>query len=115
MQSDEIICEACLPDAQKVSTATLKDFLKRNTNWELLDDNDVQKLSKCYNFTNFVEAQRFTNNVAEMAEIEGHHPTIILEYGLVTVKWWSQKIKGLHELDITLSKQTDALYRGMSR
>ena len=75
----------------------------------------MQKLRNSNNFANFVEAQHFTNNVAEMAEIEGHHPTIILEYGLVTVKWWSQKIKGLHELDIMLSKQTDALYRGMSR
>ena len=45
-----------------------------------------------------------------MAETEGHHPSITLEYGRVTVKWWSQKIKGLHENDLKLSEKTDVLY-----
>jgi 4a-hydroxytetrahydrobiopterin dehydratase len=46
-----------------------------------------------------------------MAEIEGHHPSITLEDGRVTVKWWSHKIRGLHENDLKLSEKTDVLYR----
>ena len=87
MQEEQKICEACLPDA----------------------DNDIQKLSKVFTFANFIEAQNFTNKVANMAEKEGHHPSITLEYGRVTVKWWSHKIKGIHEHDLKLSEQTDRL------
>ena len=38
------------------------------------------------------------NLVAEMSDAEGHHPDIILEYGQITVKWWSHKIQSLHEM-----------------
>ena len=111
MQLKEKVCEACLPDAQKVSETALENFLKEQDNWELISDDNVQKLSKVYKFINFSEAQGFTNKVSDMAELEGHHPSITLEYGQVTVKWWSHKIKGLHENDLKLSIKTDGLYR----
>ena len=110
MQVEQNICEACLPDAEKASSAVVQHFLKEHPNWELINDQDVQKISKVYQFANFIEAQGFTNKVSDMAEKEGHHPAITLEYGRVTVKWWSQKIKGIHNLDLKLSKQTDALF-----
>jgi 4a-hydroxytetrahydrobiopterin dehydratase len=109
MESDRTICEACLPDAQKVSDEALNVFLNENRTWKLLDD-DVQKLGKSYKFQNFINAQGFTSSIGDMAEKEGHHPTIILEYGMVTVSWWSHKIKGLHNNDLLLSLKTDEIY-----
>ena len=37
----------------------------------------------------------FTNAVAELAEVEGHHPKLILEWGLVYVSWWTHKINAI--------------------
>ena len=110
MESNEIVCEACLPDAQKVSNGELDTFLNENSSWQLLNDDDVQKLGKSYKFQNFIQAQGFTSSIGDMAEKEGHHPTIILEYGMVTVRWWSHKIKGLHSNDLLLSLKTDEIY-----
>ena len=110
MQGEQKICEACLPDAEKASEQVVQNFLKKHTSWDLISESDVQKLSKVYKFANFVEAQGFTNKVSDMAEIEGHHPSITLEFGRVTVMWWSHKIKGLHENDLKLSIKTDGLY-----
>ena len=111
MQGEEKICEACLPDAEKASEPTVQNFLREHISWDLISESDVQKLSKVYKFANFVEAQGFTNKVSDMAESEGHHPSITLEFGQVTVKWWSHKIKGLHDNDLKLSIKTDGLYR----
>ena len=115
MQSEKIICEACKPNAQKVSEKTIERFLNQYSSWDLIIDQDVQKLSKIFTFKNFVEAQAFTNKVGEMAETEGHHPSITLEYGQVTVRWWSHKIMGLHEDDINLSIKTDILFEGLAQ
>ncbi|MDE2648392.1 MAG: 4a-hydroxytetrahydrobiopterin dehydratase [Paracoccaceae bacterium] len=47
------------------------------------------------------------NLVAEMSDAEGHHPDIILEYGQITVKWWSHKIQSLHENDFIMAAKCD--------
>ena len=36
-------------------------------------------------------------------------PLIILEWGKVTVKWWSHKINGLHKNDFICAAKTDLL------
>ena len=52
----------------------------------------------------------FVNKVADLAEEEDHHPEIVLEWGKVTVNWWSHKIKGLHKNDFIAAAKTDALF-----
>ena len=44
-----------------------------------------------------------------MAEAEDHHPLIVLEWGKVTVEWWTHKINGLHRNDFIAAAKTDAL------
>ena len=41
MESNEIVCEACLPDAQKVSNRDLDTFLNENSSWQLLNDSEI--------------------------------------------------------------------------
>ena len=52
----------------------------------------------------------FLNKIALLAEEEDHHPEIILEWGKVTVSWWSHKIKGLHKNDFIAAAKTDSLF-----
>jgi hypothetical protein len=40
MKVDETVCEACLPDAEKVESADLVNFFKTTEGWELSDDVD---------------------------------------------------------------------------
>lgn len=54
----------------------------------------------------------FTNQVGQLAEEQGHHPTILLEYGKVTVRWWTHKINGLHRNDFIMAARTDQLNAG---
>jgi len=50
--------------------------------WEERGD----KLVREYNFKNFVDAFSFLSQVAELAEIHAHHPTIINTYNYVRLE-----------------------------
>ena len=103
------ICEACSIDAPEVSEEETSIFLKENEGWELSDDVKFRQLKKIFKFHNFLKAQEFSIKLGQLAEKEGHHPTILLEYGKVTVRWWSHKIKSLHKNDLILSAKTDLI------
>ena len=59
-------------------------------------------------FGDFAEAIRFTDRVAALAEEVGHHPSLLTEWGRVTVTWWTHKIKGLHRNDFIMAAKSDA-------
>jgi 4a-hydroxytetrahydrobiopterin dehydratase len=69
------------------------------------------KLVRGFKFKNFVAAIKFVNQVAEIAEAEGHHPNIHLtNWNQVTLKLYTHKIGGLHENDFILAAKIDSLY-----
>jgi 4a-hydroxytetrahydrobiopterin dehydratase len=75
--------------------------------WEIVQQEGVDRLQRVYKFKNFVEALAFTNRIGDLAESEGHHPLLITEWGRVTVQWWTHKIGGLHVNDFIMSARTD--------
>ena len=78
--------------------------------WEDVMVDGEEQLRRVFTFKNFVEAQAFTNKVADLAEAENHHPAILLEWGRATVRWWTHKIGGLHKNDFIMAARTDELY-----
>ncbi len=103
-------CEACRADAPTVTADEQKALLKEVPDWEIIDVEGVPQLRREFRFKNFVQAQAFTNKVADLAEEEGHHPALLLEFGKVTVRWWTHKIGGLHRNDFIMAARTDRLF-----
>jgi len=99
-------CEACRIDAPKVSDDEASLLIKEIEGWDLINDG-IKKLKKEFSFSNYSDSVDFSNKVADMAEQEDHHPQIILEWGKVTVIWWSHKIKGLHKNDFICAAKTN--------
>ena len=52
---------------------------------------------------------RFANQVAGIAESEGHHPDLSVGWGYCTVRLQTHKIGGLHENDFIMAAKIDAL------
>jgi len=102
-------CEACRTDAPKVTNAEMEQLLSELNGWQVVDKKGVLQLLKVYEFKDFASALAFTNQVAALAESEGHHPALLTEWGSVTVRWWTHKIGGLHKNDFILSAKTDLL------
>ena len=103
-------CEACRIDAPKVSDDEASLLIKEIEGWDVIDEG-VKKLKKEFSFSNYSDSVDFSNKVADMAEQEDHHPQIILEWGKVTVIWWSHKIKGLHKNDFICAAKTNNIIK----
>ena len=101
-------CEACRIDAPKVSDDEASLLIKEIEGWDVIDEG-VKKLKKEFSFSNYSDSVDFSNKVADMADKEDHHPQIILEWGKVTVIWWSHKIKGLHKNDFICAAKTNKI------
>ena len=109
----EKICEACQPDADPATNEELSLFLSNNSDWCLIENEHAKKIERTYKFNNFKDALEFTNLVGEVAEVEGHHPEIITEWGSVLVRWWSHKISNIHLNDLILAARCDQRFNNL--
>lgn len=103
-------CTACRPDAPKATEEEITKYMKLLPDWKLIDEDGVDQIKREYTFSDYDSSVEFTNKVAESAEVEGHHPAILLEWGKVTVRWWTHKINGLHINDFIMASKTDQIY-----
>ena len=102
-------CEACQAGAQKVTEAELAALAAELPDWAVIERDGIQQLERRFVFKNFKLAWALTDKVAALAEEEKHHPEITLEWGKVTVRWWSHSANGLHKNDFICAAKTDAL------
>lgn len=107
----ELRCEACRSDAIALTTEEQQTLLSELDGWSLIHRQEIAQLEKVYRFKNFKQAWTLANQIAELAEQQSHHPAILLEWGKVTVTWWSHSIKGLHQNDFICAARCDAIYR----
>jgi 4a-hydroxytetrahydrobiopterin dehydratase len=103
-------CEACRIDAPLVTDAEAQKLLLSIPDWALVEVDSVKRLVRTYRFKDFAYALAFTNAVGRVAEEANHHPSITTEWGMVTVTWWTHKIKGVHKNDFIMAARTEKLY-----
>jgi len=101
-------CEACQIDAPKVPQDQIQILLSEINGWYLIEE-PINKIQKIFSFKSYKDSVDFSNKVASLADDEDHHPQIVLEWGKVTVIWWSHKIEGLHKNDFICAAKTDKL------
>ena len=104
-------CEACRIDAPKVTNSEIESLMPQIPSWSILENDDIKKLVCSFAFLDYDQTVNFANSVTKLAEEEDHHPEIIIEWGKVTVSWWSHKIKGLHMNDFICAAKTDELLK----
>lgn len=107
-------CVLCVSDSKPVTAAIRAEYMKELSGWKISNSNNIDRLSKSYQFSNFADALNFTNIVGELAELENHHPSLITEWGKVRVVWWTHSINGLFDNDFILAARTDALYQSIT-
>ncbi|MEK7588187.1 MAG: 4a-hydroxytetrahydrobiopterin dehydratase [Patescibacteria group bacterium] len=94
----------CIPCEKKGMKAfdreRAEEYMVDVKGWTLAEEGLPQKISREFEFKDFVEALEFVNRVGDIAELEGHHPDIFLhDWNKVTVTLWTHSIGGLSEND----------------
>lgn len=70
---------------------------------------DSKSISREYKFADFIGSVNFINNVADVAEMEGHHPDIDIRYNKVLLTLTTHAIGGLSENDYIVATKIDAM------
>ena len=100
----ESSCTACREDAPLVTKEEIEELKPQIPAWQIQKIDGIDRLICAFSFDNYMAGLKF------VSKEEDHHPEIILEWGKVTVSWWSHKIKGLHKNDFIAAAKTDCLF-----
>jgi len=101
-------CVPCQGGIPPLNNEEINRFKKLvNSEWEV---ENSKKIIREFNFPNYKEGVIFTNKVAELAEEEGHHPYIHINFKTIKVILFTHKIDGLHENDFLIASKIDKMY-----
>ena len=82
-----------LPDSE------ISERLRALEGWEVKDS----RLVKSYKFKDFMSAVHFVDEIAPVAEAQGHHPDLQVGWGRVVVELTSHDAGGLTEKDLEVA------------
>ena len=86
---------------QALSPDDIASLLRELPEWALEDG----KLVRFWIFRDFVEAMKFVNRVAELAEEAGHHPDIDIRYNRVKLGLISHDAGGITPRDAAMARR----------
>ena len=81
--------------------------------WTLNNREFPHRLTREFMFKNFKDAVKFSVRIGELADEQDHHPKLIIEWGKVSIFWWTHSIKGLHLNDFIMAAKADVLALSM--
>ena len=101
-------CVPCEGGVPRLTQTESEAQLATLSGWKIVHDG--QRIRKEWVVKHFMAGMRFFNEVAELAESEGHHPDLhIVGYRNVSIEIWTHAIGGLSENDFILAAKIDQL------
>jgi 4a-hydroxytetrahydrobiopterin dehydratase len=79
--------------------------------WELKDG----KLVKSFQFSSFMDAINFVNEIAKIAETVNHHPIITINWKSVKLSLKSFDIDAITKRDIALAREIEKKLKGNNK
>lgn len=108
---DELRAKKCVPcegGVPKLTPEQAEDQIKALDGWTITHNHE--RIRKEWVVTNFMAAMKFFNQVAEVAEDDGHHPDLhLVGYRNVAIELWTHAIGGLSENDFIVAAKIDEL------
>ena len=101
-------CVPCEGGVVPFDISEIHKYQKKVDGWEIIkDEKKIYFLEKKFVFKNFIESQRFINEVGKLSEEEGHHPEITFGWGYAKINITTHAIEGLSENDFILAAKID--------
>jgi len=114
MDTNKITEEKCIPCRRGAPLLTQEEIdilLPEVDEWIITTENSIKRLKKGFITSDFSKTMHLANKIFELAENEGHHPKIVVEWGRLEIEWWTHKIKGLHRNDFIMAAKTDQIIK----
>lgn len=110
MQLTEKHCVPCEGGVAALDEGATKKLLSQLHGWGLGSESGTARITKRYEFADFLGAMAFVDKMAALAEQEGHHPDFCVHYSQVDVTLWTHAARGLSENDFILASKLDAIF-----
>ena len=96
----------------KILTAReLRAIMPRLSGWKLANN----KLSRTFEFQDFVQSLSFVNSLVAYFETADHHPDVRIAYGEVTFELTTYDVGGrVTDRDVGVAKKISSAYRARS-
>lgn len=107
MKLTEQKCEPCRGGTPPLSRQQAQDMLSEIPGCMLND----KSIERTFQFRDFKELITFVNEIAELAEQQGHHPDIHIYYNKVRIELSTHKIAGLSKNDFILAAKIDEILK----
>jgi 4a-hydroxytetrahydrobiopterin dehydratase len=102
-------CVPCEGEVDPFLPEELANYMPDVPGWNL--STDSKSIEREFKFVDFIGAINFINNVADIAESEGHHPDIEIRYNKVKLTLTTHAIGGLSENDFIVAAKVSELLR----
>ena len=102
-------CTPCEKGTPRMAAPEIARLKAEIPGWQVVDDQNDQKLTRRFTHDDFKQAMAFVNRMADLAEAEGHHPDFDVRYSVVNVTLWTHSVGGLSVNDFILAAKIDAL------
>ena len=99
-------CVPCEGGVPPLGRAEVEKLAAAVPEWKV---EEGKRLRRKLEFDDFVTLMDFVNDMATMAEEQGHHPDFSVSYDKLEVKLTTHAIKGLSENDFILAARIDEL------
>ena len=103
-------CVPCEGGVRPFDISEIHKYQKKVDGWDIVESKDKKfLLEKHFKFNNFLDSQKFVNDVGKISEEEGHHPEIAFGWGYAKINITTHAIEGLSENDFILAAKIDQL------
>ena len=103
-------CVPCEGGVPALDLSDIHKYQKKIEGWDVdKNDKNIYFLEKRFKFKNFLESQKFVNEVGKISEEEGHHPEISFGWGYAKINITTHAIEGLSENDFILAAKIDKI------
>lgn len=99
-------CKPCEGDVPPLPKDKVDKLLAQHRGWELIED---KELVKKFKFKDFAEAKFFLDLISNLAEEQGHHPRITIDYNRLEITLTTHAAGGLTENDFIMARIIDEL------
>ena len=101
-------CEPCEGGVPPLAAEAATELLGAlHDDWSY--DEAASQISRLFSFPSFSRTIAFTNAVAWIATVEGHHPEMTVNYGTCLVMYRTHSIDGLSDNDFICAAKIDLL------
>lgn len=102
-------CVPCEGGTKPFTKMQIQEYMKMTRDWELLEE-EIMKIHRKFEFSDFKEALDFVNKIGRLANSEDHHPDIFIHnYKKVDITFTTHAIKGLSVNDFVMAAKINQL------